>query len=100
MVDNTTLHILRDDIAWVKVATMTTNLIDSSVTVAVLGQKFIIKVVEDNGRWREDVRKCYGFSTTSHILIINVRGSRDGTSRDHLLKCMISKIVSRLKILL
>jgi hypothetical protein len=51
MVDNTTLHILRDDIAWVKVATMTANLIDSSVTVAVLGQKFIIKVVEGNGRW-------------------------------------------------
>jgi hypothetical protein len=56
-VDDSTKELLRGDVARIKVATTLPMKIDSSVTVSVLGKKFLIKVMEEVGKVEED-RVC------------------------------------------
>jgi hypothetical protein len=59
-VDDATKHLMRVDVARIKVSTSNEKFIDSSLKIMVLGQKFVIKVLEVTGRAREGEAVCCG----------------------------------------
>jgi hypothetical protein len=59
-VDDATKHLMRADVARIKVSTSNEKLIDSSLKIMVLGQKFVIKVLEVTGRAGEGEAVCCG----------------------------------------
>jgi hypothetical protein len=59
-VDDATKHLMRVDVARIKVSTSNEKLIDSSLKIMVLGQKFVIKVLEVTGRAGEGEAVCCG----------------------------------------
>jgi hypothetical protein len=59
-VDDATKHLMRADVARIKVSTSNEKFIDSSLKIMVLGQKFVIKVLEVTGRAREGEAVCCG----------------------------------------
>ncbi|GAU12981.1 hypothetical protein TSUD_191730 [Trifolium subterraneum] len=59
-VDSPTREMQRGDIARVKVSTASEKLIDSSMAILVLNQKFTIRVVEDSGGWQGGGCRCHG----------------------------------------
>ncbi|MCI30085.1 hypothetical protein A2U01_0051294, partial [Trifolium medium] len=70
----------RGDVAKVKVATKTEKLIDSSMVVLVLGQKFTIRVVEDGGRWLEGGGRCCGSCPMVQEEVTSMASNEGGAS--------------------
>jgi hypothetical protein len=78
-VDLNTKNMMRGDVARIKIATDASKVIDSSISVVVLGVKFVIRVVEDvGGLCLEDVRCCG--SCVREVDTRSLNGSGDGNS--------------------
>jgi hypothetical protein len=78
-VDLNTKNMMRGDVARIKIATDASKVIDSSISVVVLGVKFGIRVVEDvGGLCLEDVRCCG--SCVREVDTRSLNGSGDGNS--------------------
>ncbi|MCH90768.1 DUF4283 domain protein, partial [Trifolium medium] len=75
-VDDNTKQMQRCDFARVKVVTGVTKLIDSFMVVKVQGQRFDIRVMEENGGWTEEGR-CFGRRAEDREEISS-RASSDG----------------------
>ncbi|MCH92530.1 endonuclease/exonuclease/phosphatase family protein, partial [Trifolium medium] len=78
-VDSSTKNMLRGDMARIKIVTKKLTLIDSSMTISVLGKNFVIRVMEEGGVGNEEVVSC---SCRCKLWrdVVSSRGSADGGS--------------------
>jgi hypothetical protein len=74
-VDQMTINMVRCDVARIRILTGERKLIDSSMAVNVLGQRFDIRVVEENGGWVEG--GCGG-KARDGVEDVSSRASSDG----------------------
>jgi hypothetical protein len=79
-IDQDTKNMARVDVAKIRVSTDSVNLIDSAISVMVLGKKFIIRVVEHVGDVvdRVDSRPCF---TVQNLNEHSCHGSDEDGSR-------------------
>ncbi|MCI37445.1 hypothetical protein A2U01_0058669, partial [Trifolium medium] len=78
-VDNATKNMLRGDMARIKIVTKKLTLIDSSMTISVLGKNFVIRVMEEGGVGNDEVVRG-GWRCNLWHDVVSSRGSADGSS--------------------
>ncbi|MCH83309.1 hypothetical protein A2U01_0004128, partial [Trifolium medium] len=79
-IDASTKEMRRGDVARVKIATKRDKMIDSSMAILVLGQKFIIRVVEENGGWHGSSLRWCGGCSGEHEELASMASNDGGAS--------------------
>ncbi|MCH84933.1 RNA recognition motif, partial [Trifolium medium] len=101
-IDVSTLEMRRGDVARVKIVTNRDKMIDSSLLILVLGQRFNIRVMEENGGWygsssrwcgcsgeHEEIMSLASNNGDASFMATVVGGSEEGSDCDPSQSCQV-----------